>query len=141
MSTNEDLFKRLRESIESAQKTLKVKEKIEEELNHVLSEINKLLGNSVTFEVLDSNGERHFSSSSKIIHLSKSGVNFGPSFILFGFSISENTGYPVIIETSKNLFNCNSDSELKGCIGDILTEEKNSIILVKVASEDPPIPF
>lgn len=141
MSANEELLKRIRESLETAQKTLKIKEKIEEEINHILNEINKMLGNSVTFELLDYDGEKGFSSSGKVIYISKSGHQFGESFILFGIGINENTGYPVNVETVRSIYNCNDDSELKGCIGDIITEDQNSMLIVKIASSEPPIPF
>jgi len=141
MTSNEELFKKIRESLNLAKKTLKLKDQIEEEISVILDELKKITDNEITIEVEDHDLRQPYSSSEKLIYISKSGYIYGESFILFGFSINKDTGYPVDIETDVNLYNCYDSASLKTCIGDIISSEKNAMKIVSLASSSPTTPF
>jgi hypothetical protein len=141
MTSNEELFKRIRESIQSAKKTLKLKDEIEKEMSVILDELKNITGNEITIEVEDNDFSSPYASSEKVVYISKSGYIYGESFVLFGFSINKDTGYPVDLETDKNLYNCYEESTLKICIGDIISSEANAMKIVSIASSPPIFPF
>ena len=78
--------------------------------------------------------------SSKLIKIIKTSNPYH-NFILCGYSIDEESGYPVTIENAISIFNCNDDVSLKTTISDLIILKQNSMRIINLVSIGDDIPF
>ncbi|HEE9790493.1 TPA: hypothetical protein R8F93_004591 [Enterobacter soli] len=139
---NEELITRLRNSLEKANITLKLKARIEEDMSSVLDILKDLTSDSIDYYIMENSPVIPlYKDCSKLLRLKKkSNSDYSSGMILFGFSINDSTGYPLQLETESEYFECSDVDEMKECIVFII--ENKSIDIMKLISEDSDfIPF
>lgn len=140
MSYNEEIFKKIHESLQAARDALKLKERISGDIIEILSMVRTLTDDAVFFEIIDNDGDYpSYGSSNKIIRIFKKSNPYH-SFTLCGYSTDEASGYPVSVETEMTIFTCTDDSALKDVISDIITEKRTSMQIINLISAED-IPF
>ncbi|HEC8749374.1 hypothetical protein O3H74_25850 [Escherichia coli] len=143
MTTKESEFQeRLKASLEKANETLKLKNRIDADISSVLSILKELTSDSIDFEISQNIPiQPKFKDCKRIVRLKrKSQSSYSDGFILFGYSINESTGYPMQIETETEVDDCVNVDDLKESI--VYVIEQKSIDIMKLISEDTDdIPF
>lgn len=140
MNPNDEIFKKIQESLQAAREALKLKERISSDISEVLSIVPTLTDNAVSFAIIENDGSfPKYNSCGKIVQIfKKSNPLFG--FILCGYTIDEVSGYPVSVENEKTIFTCSDDSALKSVLTDLITEKGNSMKIINLISAED-IPF
>jgi len=142
MSSNEDIFEKIKKSLQTAKDTLHLKKKIENEISEVIIMLTEMTAGAIGFEIKNNDKKNmDYQSPEKIIVLKNKNMPFVPGFILCGYSINENTGYPVTVEDEENIYPCVDEVQLKTKISDIISSHENSMKIVNLASSNSDIPF
>ncbi|MEB6390939.1 hypothetical protein [Kluyvera ascorbata] len=140
MSSNSEIFKKIQASLQAARDTIKLKDRIEDDINDVMSVIPQLTNDAVSFVISGNNyDDLSYNACNKIITITKKSNPYY-KFILCGYSIDENNGYPVTVETKHTLTTCADDENLKLLLTDLITEKETSMRIVNLISMDD-IPF
>lgn len=140
MNSNSEIFKKIQASLQAARDTIKLKDRIEDDINDVMSIISQLTDDAVSFVISGNDyDDPSYNSSNKIITIIKKSTPYY-NFILCGYSIDENNGYPVTVETKQTLTTCADDENLKSLLTDLITEKETSMRIVNLISMDD-IPF
>lgn len=140
MSSNSEIFKKIQESLQAARDTINLKDRIENDINDVVSIISQLTDDAVSYSISQNNYvDLSYTSCNKIITIIKKS---DPSyrFILCGYSIDENDGYPVTVETKNAITTCGDDENLKLFLTEVITEKETSMKIINLISVDG-IPF
>jgi len=141
MSYNADIFNKIKASLENARDVVQLKSRIESDIFEVLSMISTITDNAVSYHIeKNTKSEIEYLSSDNLIHILKASSPH-IRFILCGYSIDETMGYPVIIETRDNFYNCNDDITLKTIISDLVVDKNVSMKIMNLISIDDDIPF
>ncbi|MEB5781677.1 hypothetical protein AAHW07_26565 (plasmid) [Klebsiella variicola subsp. variicola] len=143
MTTKDNEFQeRLKASLEKANETLKLKNRIDADISSILSILKELTSDSIDFEISQNVPiQPRFKDCKRLVRLKrKSQVSYSDGIVLFGYSINESTGYPMQIETETEVDDCADVDDLKESI--VYVIEQKSIDIMKLISEDTDyIPF
>lgn len=140
MSSNSEIFKKIQESLQAARDTIKLKDRIENDITDVIAIIPELTEDAVSFIIEENNhDDLSYSSTNKLITIIKKSNPYY-KFILCGYSIDENYGYPVTVETKHTLTTCADDENLKLFLTDLITQKETSMRIINLISIDE-IPF
>lgn len=140
MSSNNEIFNKIQKSLQAARDALQLKLRINNDITEVLSMISTITDEAVSFEIRDNDGTvNSYRGCEKLIYIVKKSNPYY-CFILCGYSIDGLSGYPVLVENTKNVFTCNDDSTLKSIISDLITDKQNSMQIINLISIDD-IPF
>lgn len=122
MSINEHIFQKIKESIDAAKEVSAVKASITTDIDAVLTMLNK-----VTEGVVKNITRRSNPIQKQMTGIDSDNLVYAyigeectslNSRMLFGYSINNSSGYPVIIETDRDVIECASSEELKSVIAD-----------------------
>lgn len=141
MDNNEKIRDRIRQSLENASSTIELKLKIENEIISIMNIIHELTNGEIGFTVKENKpAHSRFVDCEKLVFLKKTSVNHPYGFTLIGYSLNNETGYPVSVETESEYYDCNNEMELKDIIASII--EKKSLQIIQLMSEKvEDIPF
>lgn len=141
MNSNDEIFKKIQASLKAAREISGLKKKIESNISEVLSMVSDLTNDAVSYEIIDNpNLHPSYTETDKLIKIFKTSNSYY-SFFLCGYSIDEASGYPVTIENSNTIFNCNDDVSLKTTISDLIVQKENSMKIINFVSLGDDIPF
>jgi len=141
MNSNNDIFNKIKASLDNARDVVKLKERIGSDISEVLSMISQITDDAVSFSIeKTTHDEIEYLSSDNIVYIYKASSPH-INFIIFAYSIDEVMGYPVTIETKSNFYNCNDDTTLKTIVSDLIIEKETSMKIMKLISNDDDIPF
>lgn len=134
MDNNEKLKDRIRQSLINASSTIELKVKIEDEIINIMNMINELTGGEIGFRITENIPVNvNFRDCEKIVFLQKTSVNHPYGFHIIGYTLNNQTGYPVSLETDSEYYDCNNDSELRDVIASII--DKKSLQIMQLMTE------
>jgi len=141
MSNYEKLRERIKKSLENAISTVELKDKIKKDIIEVVNIIGDLTNDEIT-PVVNENfpTNARFPQCDYLIFLQKKSVNYQYGFNIIGYAINDASGYPVILETETDVFDCGNESEMKEIIANVI--DQKSIKIIKLLNEEVrDIPF
>lgn len=139
---DEEFQERLKASLAKANATLELKNRIESDITSILSMLKDITSDSIDFEISQNIPVApKYKDCQKIVKIKRQSQHtYTNSLILLGFSINEHTGYPVLVETEKEVDECIDVDNLKDSIVYII-EEKSIDIMKLISEEADDIPF
>lgn len=139
---DEEFQERLKASLAKANATLLLKDRIESDISSILSMLKNITSDSIDFEISHNIPVApKYKECQKIVKVKRrSQSTYSNGLILFGFSINEHTGYPVQVETEREVDECIDVDNLKESIVYVI-EEKSIDIMKLISEEDDDIPF
>lgn len=132
MTDENEIFNRIKASLDRASSVLDIKNKIEEEIYKIVKKLEDFTHNKIEILIKTNHFENiNFQSSNSLVCINKTKLNFNYGFILFGYNIDDVSGFPVEIETEQEVFNANDFKELSNIIANII--DKASIKIMELA--------
>lgn len=135
MSNYEKLRERIKKSLENAMSTVELKEKIKKDITEIVNIISELTNGEIT-PVVNENypPNARFPQCDYLIFLQKKSVNYQHGFNIVGYALNESSGYPVIIETETEFFDCADEFELKELLANII--DQRSLKIIQLLNEE-----
>lgn len=121
MSINDEIFKKIKDSIDAAKEVAIVKSSIISDITNVLNMLSDATDGIVKYKI-EKNTRTPMDIISRRASISSDNIAFAyvgeiflssNSMAIFGYSIDQYTGYPVTIETDIDEIECVSSEELK----------------------------
>ncbi|MFN2993979.1 hypothetical protein [Serratia plymuthica] len=141
MDNKEKLRERIKSSLDNANNTLELKEKIEVEIANIMKMVTELTDGVIEHEIRENISKLpSFHDCEKLVSLHKivDGVPYG--FTILGFSLNYSNAYPVTVETENEIFDCQDEDALKDTIASII-DKRSLRIMQLVSKEVPDLPF
>lgn len=143
MTNKSDFFDKIKNSLNRASETIRIRENIAGDIEEIASSISQITEGAlaVKFVTPDESLMRvGYESSEKVVVVTKPLSLWGNEINLFGFGINKETGYPVLIQTTREDFHAFDKHELFDIISDIIDRE--SINIMDILSQNSnDIPF
>jgi len=141
MDNNEKIRDRIKRSLDNASSTVELKIKIEQDISSIMNIIYELTDGKIGFSVEDNNPVNPvFQDCARLVFLKKTDVNFPYGFNILGYTLNNQSGYPVNVESETEYFDCANESELKDVIVSII-EEKSLHIIQLISEKVDDMPF
>ncbi|MEQ5226965.1 hypothetical protein ABN220_15140 [Proteus cibi] len=132
MNDENEIFNRIKASLDRASSVLDIKNKIEEEIYKIVKKLEDFTHNQIEILIKTNySGNVNFQSSNILVCINKTKLSFNYGFILFGYNIDDVSGFPIEIETEQEVFNANNFKELSNIIANVI--DKASIKIMELA--------
>lgn len=143
MTNKSDFFDKIKNSLNRASETIKIRENIASDIEEIASSISQITEGALAVKFIAPDEKlmkTGYESSEKVVVVIKPSSFLSNGINLFGFGINKETGYPVLIQTKYEDFYALDKHELFDVISDIIDRESINIMdILNQNSND--IPF